>query len=140
MSSLDCDSPSSSLKHKIHSSICFSCCFRSSAAAELDDDGHPPSLIRSSSTWIRSKAQEIPEIKEKCWTMISRVGRHHRRGGQFADFRYYPLSYALNFDEGTGDDLDFADEDEFQYRNFSSRLPASPPERPRAAAIGVACN
>lgn len=125
---VDLEPPSSSLKDRVRSSHCFSCCFRSSATADFELGGdHPPSLIRSSSQWIRSKAHEIPEIKEKCRTIIARMGRAHHRKCQSADFRYDPLSYALNFDEGNGDDLEFVDEEEFRYRNFSSRLPASPP-------------
>ncbi|XP_020268194.1 uncharacterized protein LOC109843649 [Asparagus officinalis] len=99
---MDFESSSSSLKHKIRSSVCFSCCFSS---------GSDPRLTISP----RSRS---------------------------ADFRYDPLSYALNFDEGNGDDLEFADE-EFRCRNFSSRLPASPPETQRAVVpvtVGVACS
>lgn len=135
---MDCESPSSSLKHKIRSSICFSCCFRSSAAGDDLDGDHPPSLIRSSSVWIRSKAHEFPEIKDKCRTLISRMGGRHRRGHS-ADFRYDPLSYARNFDDGNGDDLDLVDEQHLGYRNFSRRLPASPPGASGPPTIGVAC-
>ncbi|XP_010928264.1 uncharacterized protein [Elaeis guineensis] len=131
-------SPSSpsSLKQKLRSSICFSCCFRVAPGGEdpvagAADEERPLSLIRSSSVWLRSKAQELPEIKNRCRGMISRMGRQRRQSG---DFGYDALSYALNFDEGFEDEA-LADE-EFRYRNFSSRLPASPPP---PSAVGIAC-
>lgn len=44
------------------------------------------------------------------------------------DFKYDPLSYSLNFDEGPdNDDYDASNEMYNRYRSFSSRLPASPP-------------
>ncbi|CAA6674667.1 unnamed protein product [Spirodela intermedia] len=44
----------------------------------------------------RRRCPEIPEIKDKCRGLISRLGKPRRQSG---DFRYDPLSYALNFDE-----------------------------------------
>ncbi|XP_008788781.2 uncharacterized protein LOC103706459 [Phoenix dactylifera] len=130
-------SPSSpsSLKQKLRTSICFSCCFRGAAGEDpvsgAADEERPLSLIRTSSVWLRSKAQELPEIKNRCRGIISRMGPQRRHSG---DFRYDPLSYALNFDEGFEDDA-LADE-EFRSRNFSSRLPASSPP---PSAVGIAC-
>ncbi|KAG1327087.1 hypothetical protein COCNU_01G010210 [Cocos nucifera] len=132
--------PASSIKNKLRSSICFPCRFRgagfeSPVAGATTDEERPLSLIRSSSVWLRSKAQELPEIKDRCCSLISRMGRQRR---QSSDFRYDPLSYALNFDEGFEDDA-LADE-EFRYRSFSSRLPASPPAPPPpSTAVGIAC-
>ncbi|KAF8389172.1 hypothetical protein HHK36_025865 [Tetracentron sinense] len=77
-------------------------------------------MTRSTSMWLRSRAHELPEIKEKCRNVISRFSKSRR---QSPDFTYDALSYALNFDEGS-DDSQF---DEFPFRNFSARLPASPP-------------
>ncbi|XP_058111383.1 uncharacterized protein LOC131254704 [Magnolia sinica] len=111
----------SSLKQKIRSSICFSCCFRSgSGKEESQEQDERPRLIRASSSWLRSRVQDLPELKEKYRNAISRMGRSRRQSG---DFRYDPLSYALNFDEGSEE----FDADEFRFRNFSSRLPSSPP-------------
>ncbi|CAA6672275.1 unnamed protein product [Spirodela intermedia] len=58
---------------------------------------------------------------------------------------YDPLSYALNFDEGPDFDDDGGEISpaEFRYRNFSSRLPPTPPHlipAESAAAKGIACN
>lgn len=113
--------PSSSLKQKIRSASCFSCCFRASEAGD-EQPVVGSSLIRSSSTWIRSKAGELPDIKERYRWLITRSGKSSRRG--FGEFRYDPLSYALNFDEGGEEEADEADG--FRYRNFSARLPATP--------------
>ncbi|XXG58983.1 hypothetical protein AAC387_Pa04g1154 [Persea americana] len=112
------------LKQKLRSSICFSCCFgardRREEEIEVEQPDEQPRFIRASSTWLRSRAQELPELKDKCRNLISRIGKSRR---QSSDYRYDPLSYALNFDEGSDESL----EDEFRFRNFSARLPASPP-------------
>ncbi|XP_047087414.1 uncharacterized protein LOC124699087 [Lolium rigidum] len=57
-----------------------------------------------------------------------------RRVAATGEFRYDPLSYALNFDDGGSDDSDEgadAAAAAFRYRDFSSRLPSSP--KPAAA-------
>ncbi|XBI04229.1 uncharacterized protein LOC119341652 [Triticum dicoccoides] len=54
-----------------------------------------------------------------------------RRVAAAGEFRYDPLSYALNFDDGDTD----ADDNAFRHRNFSSRLPPSPAPASRAVAI-----
>ncbi|GAB2300258.1 hypothetical protein Dimus_034293 [Dionaea muscipula] len=97
------------------------------------DDHLTPRLLRSSSQWVKfkSRGQEIPEFKDKCRNLISRMGNRRRTGS--TDFRYDPLSYALNFDEG---DDHHRDVDEFSLRNFSARLPQSPPSSAPAAAGG----
>ncbi|KAK3035830.1 hypothetical protein RJ639_034646 [Escallonia herrerae] len=52
----------------------------------------------------------------------SRSGGGSGSGGRSGKFQYDPLSYALNFDEGPGQngDLEGNDED-YRFRNFSSR-------------------
>ena len=128
----------SSLRQKLKSTICFSCCFSRHDVLEStsSSSSSKPRLARSSSstaTWLKSTGRDFPEIKEKCRNLISRIGRnhnHHRRNS--ADFKYDPLSYALNFDEGFDCDEDV----ELPLRNFSARLPASPPPE-RAAAVPV---
>ncbi|MBC2899722.1 hypothetical protein CFC21_112545, partial [Triticum aestivum] len=62
--------------------------------------------------------------------------RWRRRVAAAGEFRYDPLSYALNFDDGGSGDGDHEAEDAaFPYRNFSSRLPPSPTPASRAVAI-----
>ena len=55
--------------------------------------------------------------------------RWRRREATTGEFRYDPLSYALNFDEGSDENGDEAETS--RRRNFSSRLPPSP--KPAAA-------
>ncbi|KAF7104563.1 hypothetical protein CFC21_105453 [Triticum aestivum] len=62
--------------------------------------------------------------------------RWRRRVAVAGEFRYDPLSYALNFDDGGSDDGDADGEvAAFRHRNFSSRLPPSPVPASRAVAI-----
>ncbi|WOK98280.1 hypothetical protein Cni_G06990 [Canna indica] len=118
----------SSLKRRLRSSLCFSCCFRSAAVDAASPEERPPaaSLIRSSAVWLRAKAQELPDIGGRYCGMMARTRRHHGRRHSGGDFRYDPLSYALNFDEGPdGDGHDAAlatGEQPFRCRSFSSRL------------------
>ncbi|KAK8939814.1 hypothetical protein KSP40_PGU010245 [Platanthera guangdongensis] len=95
--------------------IKFSCCPR-----RVKSEEKPP--IRSQPSWIRMKARELPGIKQRCRGFITRIGNASRR--PHGDFRYDPISYALNFDEGG--DNGVAGEELLQFRNFSSRLPAAP--------------
>ncbi|XP_059637831.1 uncharacterized protein LOC132279806 [Cornus florida] len=126
----DEQSTSPSLKNKLKQTLCLSCCFRSNRRDTLDSPSSDdkPRLLRTPSTWLKSRAQELPEIKDKCRHLITRIGKHHRRHSS-ADFRYDPLSYSLNFDGGYED----TQLDDVPLRNFSSRLPASPP--PRRVAV-----
>ncbi|KAL5728001.1 hypothetical protein ACHQM5_001132 [Ranunculus cassubicifolius] len=104
----------SSLKHKLSSSLC--CCLSPS----VHDDEDRPTLIRSASAvW----SQELPQLKDKCKNLISRIRGRRRCSG---DFKYDPLSYALNFDEG-GPEFVYDDDAGVHTSNFTSRLPASPP-------------
>ncbi|GMH12474.1 hypothetical protein Nepgr_014315 [Nepenthes gracilis] len=100
---------SPSFRHKLKSSICSPCGLMNHHHDELDPDhSDRPRLIRCPSA-----------MKEKCINLLSRIGKS-RRGNNAAEFRYDPLSYALNFDDDTRID-------EFPLRNFSARLPPSPP-------------
>ncbi|KAG0455742.1 hypothetical protein HPP92_023530 [Vanilla planifolia] len=58
----------------------------------------------------------------RCRTLISRIRPPRRYEGEF---RYDPMSYARNFDEGGEDGS--ADEERFRFRDFASRLPSTPP-------------
>lgn len=54
-------------------------------------------------------------------TFIRRFNRTKSGGRQSAKFQYDPLSYSLNFDEGPGNNGNSDEEDDFRFRNFSSR-------------------
>ncbi|KAG1326630.1 putative DNA ligase [Cocos nucifera] len=107
-------SPPSSRKKKFRCSAFFSFCF--GGAGGPPEEVRPASLLRSSSTWLRSKAKELPELQERCRSIVSRIRGPRRRAG---GFRYDPLSYALNFDEG---DDSRGDSELFRYRKPPERL------------------
>lgn len=114
-----------SFKHKLKESLCFSCCFRRRNGSHLplhrplpspSDDN--PAVI-----WIKTKEphdHSLSEIKDKCRTMLGFPAAKHKRQSS-VEFRYDPLSYALNFEDG------FDCDDEAPLKSFSARLPPSPP-------------
>ncbi|XP_015695878.1 uncharacterized protein LOC102714761 [Oryza brachyantha] len=114
---------------------CFSCCFGGGdgeGEGEGEELGHRAArALRTSSRWVRDRAVELPEL-------VARAGRRRRKHPpqQLAgEFRYDPISYALNFeDEGAGGDGD-GEAEPFKYMAFSARLPASPP--PPATVLDV---
>ncbi|KAF7111517.1 hypothetical protein CFC21_111523 [Triticum aestivum] len=59
-------------------------------------------------------------------------GRARWRRRVTGEFRYDPLSYALNFDDNGDAD---AEDAAFQHRNFNFRLPPSPAPASRAVVI-----
>ncbi|CAN8275522.1 unnamed protein product [Cochlearia groenlandica] len=80
----------------------------------------------------------LSKSQEKCRTLINKIGggggggatgqgKHVRR--HTTDFHYDPSSYALNFDRGDEED----NVGRFPLRNFSARLPRSPPSSATAA-------
>ncbi|XVE84715.1 hypothetical protein DITRI_Ditri17bG0035600 [Diplodiscus trichospermus] len=86
-----------------------------------------------SSLWARSlrafqKVREWSEIVAgpRWKTFIRRFNRNKSgiggEGGRHGQFHYDPLSYALNFDEGPGQNGDFEDDNGFgDFRAFSTR-------------------
>nr|XP_043622353.1 uncharacterized protein LOC122593946 [Erigeron canadensis] len=135
-----------SLKDKIKQYLCFSCCFTTNNRHESlhfesssssnkynnNNNNNPPMfLISTSSQWIKSRASvDIPEIKNKCRNMLGRIGnQNHRRRRSSADFSYDPLSYALNFEE------DYVEDDKNHGKDFSKRLPPSPPQSSSTAPL-----
>nr|XP_012573495.2 uncharacterized protein LOC105852471 [Cicer arietinum] len=116
-----------SLKYKLKSSLCLSCCFSHHRVR--------PRIVRSSSlrTHNKSRSNDFPHLKEKCCNFISRIARRHRRHS--ADFHYDALSYSLNFEDDAADKKSVND-----LRSFSARLPASPPSTvtPNSAKAEVA--
>lgn len=126
-----------SRKAKQRLSICFSCiCFRSICPRRDEQPNQRPRFSRtSSSPYQWSRKPEIRELKERCRSFISRIGKSPRKNSD--DFRYDPLSYSLNFDDGSNE----SGQPEFPFRSFSARLPASPPPRPPPRReMMVACN
>uniref|UniRef100_A0A7N0RG91 Uncharacterized protein n=1 Tax=Kalanchoe fedtschenkoi TaxID=63787 RepID=A0A7N0RG91_KALFE len=138
------------------SSFCFSGCFskhktsKSNANAndgiEGEDHQHrhrhhrdhqpQPRLRRTSSTWLKARMSDFPELRDRYRNIISNLGRTQRRHA--SDFSYDAFSYALNFDDESRVD------DVFPPRSFSARLPPTPqPPTEEAAtdapvdAIGV---
>ncbi|ERN10420.1 uncharacterized protein LOC18438593 [Amborella trichopoda] len=99
----------------------FSCCFGS---GDSPDSGTPTLLHK-----LKVRAQELPEFKGRCRSMIAKIGREGLCGPKATgDFRYDPLSYAMNFDSGEHDD---GDEDSPNRADFSSRFVVLPPSRGR---------
>ncbi|KAI4337279.1 hypothetical protein L6164_015715 [Bauhinia variegata] len=114
----------SSLKHKLKSSIC---CFAGTMDAPLENGEHyydklqTPKTPRTPPIWHKKSGQYSPDSnRQRSHGHKSRMCRKHRQSHS-ADFTYDPSSYALNFE-----DHNRTDDDEFPFRDFSSRLPASP--------------
>ncbi|CAK9135272.1 unnamed protein product, partial [Ilex paraguariensis] len=128
-----------SFKHKLKQTLCLSCCFHThkqlqpslSSSSSSSSSDKTTTLLRASSTWLR---QEFPEIKDKCRNIFSRTGKHRRRHSS-TDFRYDPLSYSLNFEDGYDD----SHHDEAPLKNFSSGtdLPLSPLPPPLKPVAGT---
>ena len=123
-----------SLRHKLKSSIC---CFSGTIHAHphgFEDYGdssydklnplRTPRTPISPATWLKRSAIELGDSHRggRGRHFMSRMGLKHHRLSQSADFTYDPSSYALNFDDDSR-----AGNDEFPFRGFASRLPASPP-------------
>jgi len=100
--------------------------------------------------WFRGlvalkKLREVSEIVAgpRWKTFIRRFNRSRSGGGSAAGrhggkFQYDPLSYALNFDEGPGQNGDFdADEDYTLFRNFSSRYVSAPSHVPMKSSLSA---
>ncbi|KAF7153700.1 hypothetical protein RHSIM_Rhsim01G0052500 [Rhododendron simsii] len=83
---------------------------------------------------LRNKLKQTLCLRD----LINRIGRHlqlQRRHCSMADFKYDPLSYALNFDEGDfhGHYVEAA-----PLRRSSARVSALPPLK-TAASAGITC-
>ncbi|XP_057958634.1 uncharacterized protein LOC131151407 [Malania oleifera] len=103
---------SSLLRQKLKSSICLAgCCF----------GGHQETMGTSAALDKPRTLRWSPEFRGKSRNILARRAGRSRRHS--SDFSYDPLSYALNFDEGTEEDRTY----ELPLRNFAARLPPSPP-------------
>ncbi|KAB1227036.1 hypothetical protein CJ030_MR1G014942 [Morella rubra] len=79
---------------------------------------------RSSSLWIKTRAHDLPELRDMCRNLMSRIGAQRHARHHSADFKYDALSYALNFED---DKIKAsASEDQLPFKNFSSRFPRRP--------------
>lgn len=126
-----------SLKEKLKSSLC---CFSGTVHSDPLERGEggffydklriPKTPISpqgsTSSTWFKIMSPTStnfgdPHPRVRGRSLKSRMGRKllHHRQSQSADFSYDPSSYALNFEDDSPEEIPF--------RNFSSRLPPSPP-------------
>ncbi|KAL9281197.1 hypothetical protein AtEden1_Chr5g0117601 [Arabidopsis thaliana] len=139
-----------SLKKKLKSRFCIAGCFRTTNHHHHDNipDDLPSSPVTTEKSTqsphgggMKNKSprltRTLSKSHEKCKSLIHRMGggvggvgghgKHIRR--HTADFHYDPSSYSLNFDKGDEDD----NIDRFPLRNFSARLPHSPPSSAKAA-------
>ncbi|OMP10657.1 hypothetical protein COLO4_04371 [Corchorus olitorius] len=93
-----------------------------------DESAGSTNTSHSERWWTRGwkKVREWSELVAgpKWKTFIRRFKKNHRTGYGGTKFHYDAMSYALNFDEGPGQNGHF-DED-FMYRNFSSRYASLP--------------
>lgn len=125
-------SPSPSLKQKglqRLKSLKLQTCF---FVPDLDHDEQPPHQPTNRSP----RENGTPRLVR--WKSSSERAKHylsskfgsasrHRRRYSSDEMKYDAMSYALNFDDGSaGND---ATAEEYVRRNFSARLPASPPGR-----------
>ena len=117
---------SQSLKYKLKNSFCG--CFKQfpNHYDHLTDE----SIASQKSPIVRSSSTEEFKLKHKCRFLMNRIsgnspkGNHqfyHHRKSHSTDFRYDPISYSLNFQQENS-----SVEDDFPFRDFSSRLPSSP--------------
>ncbi|CAH2079459.1 unnamed protein product [Thlaspi arvense] len=140
-----------SLKKKLKSTLCIAGCFRTiNHPHDISDRPSSPTTLTEKSTQsphgvVKTKSprltRTLSKSQEKCKNLINRIGgggvvggggvpghgKHIRR--HTTDFHYDPSSYALNFDRGDEDE----NVDRFQLRNFSARLPRSPPSSATAS-------
>ncbi|KAK9742201.1 hypothetical protein RND81_03G155100 [Saponaria officinalis] len=111
------------MENKLKTSLfCYSCCITDhndedvQQILQFSDHKSHHHHHHNLPTWLKS---ELPEFKDRCANIFSgKFGRNRHRG----NFRYDPLSYALNFEDADSHLDDFR-----PHRNFSSRLPPSPP-------------
>ncbi|CAO2841078.1 unnamed protein product [Amaranthus hypochondriacus] len=117
---------SPSLKYKLKNSFCG--CFKQfpNHYNHLTDEF----IVSPKSPMVRSSSTEEFKLKHKCRFLMNRISGnspkenhqfHHHRKSHSTDFRYDPISYSLNFQQENS-----SIEDDFPFRDFSSRLPSSP--------------
>ncbi|XP_074559421.1 uncharacterized protein LOC141815370 [Curcuma longa] len=126
------------------------CCFpfsnsswqRIDAPAPGADDRSRWGRVRELVMKVRGWSELVAGPRWK--TFLRRFGRNPNRARAAAPpgtmrFAYDPLSYALNFDEGHGEDFDGDDggPQAIGYRGFSARLATSPEKSPAGVVAGL---
>ncbi|KAL3512902.1 hypothetical protein ACH5RR_025619 [Cinchona calisaya] len=97
-------------------------------------------ITRDNSLWARGinglkKLREWSEIVAgpRWKTFIRRFNRTGRRNNSSSNYQYDPLSYALNFDEGPGQNENFGEDEDHGLRNFSVRYASVPASSAKAS-------
>ncbi|CAL0327683.1 unnamed protein product [Lupinus luteus] len=122
--------------------FCFPCCFGSrhspptgfawwervltTSSSQSQSEAHPITGCAGDRWWSRSfmKVRSWTEIAAgpRWKTFIRRFNRNRSSGLRSnGKYQYDPLSYALNFDEGQGQNGDLEDDGYDRFRNFSTR-------------------
>ncbi|MCD7471543.1 hypothetical protein HAX54_012036 [Datura stramonium] len=116
---------STNTRHRRSSSVS---CSLSSTSNQISHDSSLSSANETSKL-KKSPHRHFPEIKERCKNIMNRFGKHRRHAS--ADFSYDQLSYSKNFEDN--DEKSFDDVEDFPQRNFTARLPSSPPSYSKVA-------
>ncbi|XP_061365388.1 uncharacterized protein LOC133308720 [Gastrolobium bilobum] len=142
---------SNSLLSNTRCAFCFPCCFgsrrsasvgfvwwervRSTSWSESQSQTHQMTGSVGDRWWspgfrVLMRVREWSEIAAgPRWKTFIRRFNRNRSGGyrQMGKYQYDPMSYALNFDEGPGQNGDFEDDGYDGFRNFSVRYASTPP-------------
>ncbi|KAL1328987.1 hypothetical protein HN51_046151 [Arachis hypogaea] len=124
----------SSLKEKLKSSMC---CFMGKVQESLDNNNNMLNINTPMSKTPKSSSSSPATSPGSTSRWLRRHNsnnnnhHHHHRQSLSADFSYDPSSYALNFEDDSG---------ELPLRNFSARLPPSPPRRPTTTTSMAPCH
>ncbi|RYR75380.1 hypothetical protein HN51_020877 [Arachis hypogaea] len=123
----------SSLKEKLKSSMC---CFMGKVHESLDNNNNMLNINTPMSKTPKSSSSSPATSPGSTSRWLRRHNsnnhhHHHHRQSLSADFSYDPSSYALNFEDDSG---------ELPLRNFSARLPPSPPRRPTTTTSMAPCH
>lgn len=76
-----------------HRSMCLPVCFSSST--------HPFDVLDDEDYVRTPRSPMMPEIRDRCRNLISKIGGHRRRRAASADFSYDAYNYSLNFEDET---------------------------------------
>lgn len=126
---LESESPTTGHLQQRSRALCFPCFasrWQRVRSTSWSEQSHEP--ISSGNRWWSRGIKALKKLREwseivagpKWKTFIRRFNRH-RSSKRMSKYQYDPLSYALNFDEGHGQNGD-CDDDGF--RNFSTRYAA----------------